>query len=174
MRCNATNIINGMIYSRDHFIQVNVPTPTTPTETTTPTTTTTPPPVSSCFDLSGRWRSTGPTHAVMCMEVDSASGSVHGVLRNDTDSFWLDVVGTVDIGTYDHASFTGIWPLNRAVSAFIGECSRCDGREVLLMNAISRTKGGPPCGTPGQIHYTVQYEFERHSVPSCPPITVPT
>jgi len=155
------------------FIQVIVPVPTSPTESTTPTTTTTPPPVSNCMNLEGRWMSVSPAHAVMCMEVDTSTGSIQGVLRNDTDVFWLDLVGTTDIGSYDHLTFSAIWPQNRAVSAFIGECSRCDGREVLLVNAISRSKGGPPCGTPGQISYTVQYEFERHAVSSCPPIRPP-
>jgi hypothetical protein len=174
MRCIATNTINGLSRSNELFMQVNVPVPTTPTPSTTTTTTTPPPPVSACLDLSGRWMSTGPTHAVMCLEMDDSSGAIHGVLRNATDTFWLDVVGGTDIPNHDHASFTAIWPLNRAVTAFIAECSRCDGVELLLMNAISRTKGGPPCGTPGQILYTDQYEFVRHAVPWCPPITIPT
>jgi hypothetical protein len=174
MRCLATNTINGLPRSSQLFLQVNVPFPTTPTTPTTTTTTTPPPPVSACHDLTGRWMSTGPTHAVMCMEVDSSSGSVTGVLRNATDVFWLDVVGSTDLPSHHHASFTAIWPQNRAVTAFIGECSRCNGVEVLLLNAISRSKGGPPCGTPGQIQYTEQYEFIRHNVPWCPPISFPT
>jgi len=174
MRCMATNVINGLPYSNEHFKVVNVPTPTTTPEPTTTPTTTTPPPVSNCFDLSGRWESTGPTNALMCIEIDSESGNLNGVLRNATDTFWLDVVGAADHPTYHHASWTAIWPLNRAVSSFIGECSRCEGREVLLVNAISRSKGGPPCATPGEIRYTEQYEFVRSAIPNCPPITIPT
>jgi hypothetical protein len=174
MRCIATNVINGLPYVNEHFKTVNVPTPTTTPEPTTPTTTTTPPPVSNCFDLSGRWESRGPTPALLCLEVDTSQGNVHGVLRNATDTFWLDVVGQADHPSYDHASWTAIWPLNRAVTSFIGECSRCDGQEILLVNAISRSKGGPPCATPGEIRYTEQYEFVRSAVPTCPPITIPT
>jgi len=174
LRCIASNIINGLPFIQEMAIIVNVPVPTTTPEPTSPTTTTTPPPVSYCNDISGRWMSTGPSHAVMCLEVDKSSGMVQGVLRNDTDVFWLDIVGTTDLPLHDHLTFSAIWPLNRAVSSFIGECSRCDGREVLLVNAISRSKGGPPCGTPGQIQYTVQYQFERHAIPTCPPISFPT
>jgi len=174
MRCIATNIINNLPYTNEMFIQVNVPLPTTTPEPTTPTTTTPPLPESSCLDLSGRWRSIGPTPAVMCVEEDSESGLIHGVMRNATDSFWLDVVGQVDLPGHNHASWTAIWPLNRAVSTFIGECSRCFGVETLLMNVISRSKGGPPCATPGEIRYSEQYHFERHPIDYCPPITIPT
>jgi hypothetical protein len=174
MRCIASNTINGVVQNNEFSMQVNVPTPTSPTTPTTTTTTTPPPPVSACHDLTGRWQSTSPSQAVMCLEVDTSSGSVAGVLKNATDVFWLDVVGSTDLPNHDHATFTAIWPQNRAVSAFIGECSRCNGVEVLLVNAISRTKGGPPCGTPGQIQYTQQYEFVRHPIPWCPPISFPT
>jgi hypothetical protein len=173
LRCQAINIINGVEYSNDLYIAGNVPGPTTTPTTTTPTTTTTPPPVSNCFNLTGRWESVGPTPAFMCLEVLSETGNIHGVLRNDTDTFWVDLIGLSDANNFDHASFTGIWPLNRAVSTFIGECSRCHGVEHLLINAISRSKGGPPCATPGQINYSLQYDFLRNPDVVCPPITIP-
>jgi hypothetical protein len=173
LRCQAINTINGAQYSNDLYIPGNVPAPTTIPTTTTPATTTPPPAVADCFNLTGRWESVGPTRAYMCIEVLGENGNIHGVLRNDTDTFWVDLVGVTDIDTYDHASFTGIWPLNRAVSTFIGECSRCYGVEHLLINAVSRTKGGPPCATPGEINYSLQYDFLRNPDIACPPITIP-
>jgi hypothetical protein len=174
MRCAATNTINGLEFSNDHYLPVNVrPPPTTPT-TTTPPTTTPVPAVSNCNDLTGRWMSTRPLPAAMCLEVNKENGTIHGVVRNDTDTFWVDLVGVADVNNYDHQTFTGIWPQNRAVSTFIGECSRCFGQEILLVSAISRSKGGPPCATPGEINYSQEYEFIRNPSLSCPPITIPT
>lgn len=174
LRCQAVNVISGAEYSNDLYITGNVLGPTTTPTTTTPTTTTTAPPVSSCLNLTGRWESVGPTPAYLCLEVLGENGNIHGVLRNDTDTFWVDLIGLTDVNNYDHASFTGIWPLNRAVSTFIGECSRCHGVEHLLINAVSRTKGGPPCATPGEINYSLQYDFLRNNDIVCPPITIPT
>ena len=54
-----------------------------------------------------------------------------------------------------------------------GECSKCHGVEHLLVSAISRTKGGPPCATPGEILYSQEFEFRRNSALRCPPITPP-
>lgn len=173
LRCQAINVINELQYSFDLYIDCNVQGPTTTPTTTTPTTTTTAPPVSNCLNLTGRWESVGPTPAYMCIEVLNENGNIHGVLRNDTDTFWVDLVGLSDMNNFDHASFTGIWPQNRAVSTFIGECSRCYGEEHLLINAVSRRKGGPPCATPGQINYSLQYDFKRNPDIVCPPITIP-
>lgn len=174
MRCEATNTINGLPQTNDLYIPVNVPAPTTTTPPTTTPTTTTPPAVANCLDLTGRWEATAPIPAQMCVEVNETSGNVHAVIRNDTDTFWVDLVGLTTVPDYDHVSFTGIWPLNRAISTFISECSRCFGEEHLIINAISRSKGGPPCATPGEINYSQEYHFFRNPAISCPPITIPT
>jgi hypothetical protein len=173
MRCEVYNSINGFRYNREHPVTVNVPIPLTTPTTTPPTTTTPPPAVAPCLNLTGRWESAKPLAAYMCLEV-SDFGNIHGVIRNATDTYWIDLVGSTNLPTFDHASFTGIWALNRAVSTFIGECSRCFGEENLLVSAISRTKGGPPCGQPGDIFYSQEYEFKRNPTVSCPPITAPT
>jgi hypothetical protein len=173
LRCQATNTIDQLPYSNDFTIPVNVvPPPTTPT-TTPPPTTTTPPAVSSCLNLAGRWESLAPLRASMCIEINATNGRIHGVLRNASDTFWVDLVGLTNTDNYDHATFTGIWPENRAVSSLIGECSRCHGVENLVVSAISRSKGGPPCATPGTIYYSQEYEFFRNPSISCPPITIP-
>jgi len=125
------------------------------------------------LDLTGRWESTKPLTSSMCLET-AANGNVHGVLRNHTDTFWVDLVGVTDTPNYNHASFTSVWPLNRAVSTFVAECSRCYGVEHLIVSAISRSKGGPPCATPGQIYYSQEYVFYRNPRIMCPPISIPT
>jgi len=173
MRCDAYNTINGFRFNRELHLAVNVPTPPTTPTTTPPTTTTPPPAVALCTNLQGRWESVKPTPAFMCLEVDEANGNIHGVLRNHTDTHWLDLIGSTDVPTFNHASFSAIWPQNRAVSTFIGECSRCHGVEHLIISAISRSKGGPPCGQPGDIFYSQEYEFQRNPTVSCPPITIP-
>jgi hypothetical protein len=174
MRCDAYNTINGFRFNREHHVTVNVPTPPTTPTTTPPTTTTPPPAVSQCKNLEGRWESVGPTPAFMCLEVNEANGNIHGVLRNHTDTYWLDLIGSTDLASFDHVSFSGIWAQNRAVSTFIGECHRCFGEEHLIVSAISRSKGGPPCGQPGEIFYSQEYEFKRNPTVSCPPITIPS
>jgi len=174
MRCQAANVINGLPISNDIVIDVwVVDIPTIPT-TTLPPTTTTPPPVSQCLTFNGRWESIRPSDGQMCLEVDPNGGMIHGVLRNATDTFWIDLVGLTDLATNDHITFTGIWPQNRAVSSFIGQCSRCNGVEIMLVSAISRQKGGPPCATPGVIQYSVEFEFRRNTGLFCPPITIPS
>jgi hypothetical protein len=174
MRCIATNTINNIVFSNEYILQVNVPLPTTPAPTTTTAPTTTPPAVAQCLDLTGHWESNNPDLAHVCLEVDSDTGNVHGVLRTGYETFWYDLIGQTNVPDFDHTSWTAIWPLNRAVTTFIGECSRCHGEEILIVNAVSRSKGGPPCGTPGAITYTQQYEFRRSRGLNCPPITLPT
>jgi hypothetical protein len=105
---------------------------------------------------------------------ESVFGNLHGVLRNGTETFWVDLVGSHDTQERSHASFTGIWPQNRYVAAFIGECSKCYGEEILIVSALSRSKGGPACATPGEILYSQEFEFKRNPTVFCPPITVPT
>jgi hypothetical protein len=178
MRCQAMNIINNMPFSDDYFIQVNVVSPPT-TPTTTPPTTTTPPPAEAdCDIITGHWESIHPLNAHLCIEIDTSPqvggfGNLHGVLRNSTDVFWVDLMGAFDTQDRSHASWTGIWPQNRYVAGFIGECSKCHGVEHLLVSAISRTKGGPPCATPGEIQYSQEFEFVRSSSITCPPISIP-
>jgi len=173
MRCDCYNTINGFRFNRELHIQVIVPIPPT-TPTTTPPTTTTPPPAEApCTNLAGRWESAAPLDAYLCIEVNTTNGNVNAVLRNHTDTYWLDLIGSTNLPTYDHISFTAIWALNRAVSTFIGECSRCYGEEHMIVNAISRSKGGPPCGQPGEIFYSQEYHFVRNPAVLCPPITIP-
>jgi hypothetical protein len=177
MRCQAINIINGIQSSADTFVTVHaVPPPTTPT-TTQPTTTTPPPAVADCDLMEGRWESTKPLNAYMCLEidtsVDSVFGNLHGVLRNGTETAWIDLIGSEDLGDHGHVSWSGIWPENRFVATFIGECSKCHGEEILVVSAISRAKGGPACATPGEILYSQEFEFKRNPSVRCPPITIP-
>lgn len=168
MRCEARNTIQGTIYSNNIFIPVDVAPLTTPT-TTTPSTTTTPAPaVSPCRDLTGAWVSTSPTRASLCVRLDlNNQGLLTGLLKNGTDTFWVDIVGRAQSNKFDQVGFNGIWPIGLGVSSFVGECHRCFGEEQLLVNVISRTKGSP-CGTIGPTQYTSQYFFTRSTALQCP------
>lgn len=168
LRCEARNTIEGTIYSNNLFVPVDVA-PLTTTSTTTPATTTTPPPpVSECRDLTGAWISTSPTRASLCVRLDLTNqGLLTGLLKNGTDTYWVDIVGRAQANKFDQVGFNGIWPINLGVSSFIGECHRCFGEEQLLVNVISRTKG-VPCGTIGPTRYTSQYLFTRSQALQCP------
>jgi len=82
----------------------------------------------------------------------------------------------VGADTVDHASWTTIGSDNSLVATFVAECSRCAcrGEEVLLVNALSRTRGGPQCATPGEPVYSDQMEFRRNQCITCSPLTPPS
>jgi hypothetical protein len=160
VRCQAQNNIQGFIYSGNIVVNVTVLELTTVEITAAPTTTL--PAVSACFDLSGRWESTESIAATLCLTIDeSANGHTVGLFRNDTDTYWLEIVGRAEIETYEHIGFAGIWPGVLGVSGFVGECHRCNGVEVLLINDIQRTKGRDQCSEAGPLHYSPQYTFYR-------------
>jgi len=120
MRCEARNEIEGTIYSQNIFIPLDVPVPTTTPPTTTPTTTTPPPAVSPCLDPTGGWVSISPTQASVCLRVDyDNAGAMTGLLKNHTDTYWVDIVGRTQLGKFDQLGFNGIWPANLGVSSFI-------------------------------------------------------
>jgi hypothetical protein len=168
MRCEARNTIEGTVYSNNLFIPLDVNIVTTPTTTQPPTTTTPPPAEAPCTVLSGAWVSTMPTAASLCLNVNVLQrGLLTGLLKNATDTYWVDIVGRTVEDRFDQVGFNGIWPAEIGVSSFIGECHRCYGVETLLVNVVSRNKG-PPCGNPGTISYTTQYSFMRSSTLQCP------
>jgi hypothetical protein len=170
MRCEARNTIEGTAYAQNIFIPVDVPQPTTTPPTTTPTTTTPPPAVAPCTDPTGAWVSISPTAASLCLNVDfDQSGAVTGLLKNSTDTYWVDIVGRTQLGKFDQLGFNGIWPANLGVSSFVGECHRCFGVENMLVNVVSRSHGGD-CGVEGETRYTTQYHFYRSTTLDCPRI----
>jgi hypothetical protein len=168
MRCEARNTIESTIYSNNIFVPVDVNVVTTPTTTLPPTTTTPPPAEAPCTDLSGAWVSTTPTNGSLCIKINTLQrGLLTGLLKNATDTYWVDIVGRSQEDRFDQVGFNGIWPADIGVSSFIGECHRCFGVEQLLVNVVSRNKG-PPCGNPGWIRYTTQYDFRRSTTLQCP------
>jgi hypothetical protein len=168
VRCEAANVIEGTNYVSNVFLAVDVPLPTTTPVPTTPTTTTQPPAVAPCRDLSGNWFSTDPTSATICVALDTAGlGHLTGLLKNASETFWIDLHGRAQADKFDQVGFNGIWPLEIGVSSFVGECHRCFGVEYMLVNVVSRSKGSP-CGASGDIRYTTQYRFNRSPVVTCP------
>jgi len=161
VRCEAQNVIEGTTYPANVFAYVYVPPITTPTTTTPTTTTTPPPPVAPCQDLTGAWISVSPTRASLCIRLDLSQNAVlNGLLLNDTDTYWVDIIGRAQYQKFDQVGFSGIWPLTIGVSSFAGECHRCFGVEQLLVNVVSKSKG-EVCGERGPLRYTSQYVFRR-------------
>ena len=172
LRCEARNEIEGTTYAANLFIAADVPALTSPPTTTPTTTTTAPPAVSECKDLTGGWESSKPTQAALCIRLNLESyGLLTGLLRNDTDTYWVDIVGRAQSTRFDQVGFNGIWPVNIGVSSFIGECHRCFGEEQLLVNVISRSQGDT-CGVAGRTQYTTQYLFTRSNLVKCPNLPV--
>jgi len=170
LRCEARNEIEGTLYTQNIFLPVDVPLPTTTTPPTTTPTTTLPPAVSACPDPTGGWVSIAPTPASLCVRVDfDNAGAVTGLLKNASDTYWVDIVGRTQIGKYDQIGFNGIWPANLGVSSFTGECHRCFGQENMLVNVVSRSHG-TTCGVEGETRYTTQYHFHRSTTLNCPTI----
>lgn len=172
LRCEARNEIEGTTYAANLFIAADVPALTTPPTTTTATTTTPPPAVSDCTDLTGSWESVNPTSAALCIRLNLESyGLLTGLLRNHTDTYWVDIVGRAQSTRFDQVGFNGIWPFEIGVSSFIGECHRCFGEEQLLVNVISRSEGNT-CGVAGPTQYTSQYLFTRSNNVKCPNLPI--
>lgn len=105
---------------------------TTPT-TTPPTTTTTPPAQSNCGDLTGRWQSSDPD-ATLCLIVNHDDGSLDGMFRNASETFWLRVTGKTRQEDYSESAFVLIWPANAiGVTSFAGQKRiQCHFYELLL------------------------------------------
>lgn len=121
----------------------------------------------SCGDLTGRWQSNDPS-ATLCLEViDYVRGEIYGLMRNGTDSTFVEIVGRATPEKFDIVGWSGLWPDNIFVASFVAECHRCDGDEVLIANPLSRTiRVSPACGVSGPIRQGETFEFFRQG-PSC-------
>lgn len=167
LRCEARNEIEGTVYPQNLFLNVTVNAITEPTTPTTTPSTTTVPPVSDCGDLTGAWESLSPTTGALCFRLDlNNNGYLTGLMRNASDTYWIDIVGRAQSNRFDQVGFSGIWPYDIGVSSFVGECHRCFGEEQLLMNLVSRTVG-TECGVKGETRYTSQYLFTRTNQIAC-------
>jgi hypothetical protein len=172
MRCHAENYINGQLYFNDYFVVITVkPIPTTPSPGPS-TTTTTPPAEAFCSDLTGRWQATNP-RASLCLWVDaSQNGVVSGLLQNDTETYWLDIYGRVQLNTWDQGGFSTISPGTIGVTAFVLECKACFGVETLTVSQIQRSDTSVgTCGSPGVTHILPEFIFNR--VATTPPCNAP-
>jgi len=165
--CHSQNIIGNNVYSADIFFNLTVnPRTTTPVPTTTPTTTQ-PPAEADCDDLSGRWMATTPHKIEMCLDVDNAKfGRISGLLRNETDPYFIDIRGRAAPYNTRQFGMTGIWPFNLEVISFVGTCSKCFGEEILWVNAVARTTSdNADCSDAGEAINSVMYQFARIGPP---------
>jgi hypothetical protein len=163
MRCQAQNLIQGFVYSANLFQPVYVPAPTTTPPPTTPVPTTTLPAFGPCNDLTGQWRSQNP-YADLILEVvhDSEIGEMRGIMKNMSDTVWVEVIGTVRRGDYLYLGLTAIWPFQDGITGMAGECHSCRGVEVLLTESLWRSKAqSAMCGEGSTPAPDAAYRFNR-------------
>jgi len=167
MRCSASNVIGGVLYTRDYGFNLTVNERTTTPEPTTPTTTTPPPAEAECDDLTGRWTATSPSTADLCIEVNSANlGRIVGLFRNASDPYFIEIRGRVAPNKFNQVGFTGVWPVNIGTLAFNGICRKCYGTEVLQITGISRrVTDNPSCSDMGGVSKFQDYAFRRTGPP---------
>lgn len=165
MRCQVQNNILGFIYSENFFVATFVPAVTTGTTTPSTPEPTTYPPVSTCSDFSGFWRSDEP-FAELLLELDHNGqiGEISGIFRNRSDTIWVEVIGTARRSDWSYIGLSAIWPLNDGVTGLSGECHRCDGEEVIIGDGMIRAVSeSASCGL-GSIPKTYEpYRFKRVS-----------
>jgi len=96
-----------------------------------------------------------------------SKGNILTLIRNGTDQYFVPGNGKVVYGDYKHVGFTGLWPLqDGAAGAFVGECHRCYGDEVILLSGLYRTKSNSPaCGVSAGTSLTRLYIMTRYGPP---------
>jgi len=64
---------------------------------------------------------------------------VRGLVKNGTDTIWVEVVGTARRSDWSYIGLTSIWPLNDGITGMSAECHRCYGEEVIIMDGMLRS-----------------------------------
>jgi len=163
MRCQAQNIIQGFVYSANIFTNVDVPVPTTPTTPTTTPSTTTAPAEGDCSHLSGHWRAVEP-YADLLLDLieDGEMGEVIGLFKNESDTVWVEVIGTVKREDYSILGLTAIWPFEQGVTSMAAECHSCHGVDVIIGDGMFRSAADSAmCGEGGPVNPHTPYRFNR-------------
>jgi hypothetical protein len=167
MQCHASNTILDYTYNADYFFNFTVnPTTTTPSTTPMPTTTAAPA-EAPCDNLTGRWTATEPHKVDMCLDIDNShNGRIVGLLRNATDSYFIEIRGRVAPYDYSEVGFTGVWPANIGALSFNGICRKCHGTEILQVTGIGRkTTDNLSCTDMGARYTFPDYAFYRTGGP---------
>jgi hypothetical protein len=161
-RCQVTNSVS----TANKFVNITVNPITTPT--TPPSTTPAPtiPAIDVCDDLTGRWEYTwsNGVQTVLCINVDaSRNGVVYGFWWNDTNEpYFPEIIGRTRIGEYDEIGFSTMWADRLGVTSMAGECRKCYGTEILMVNAVSRTSSDNEfCADGGEVYNSPQLDFNR-------------
>jgi hypothetical protein len=163
LRCEAKNVIQGFIHTDNLLMPAYVAAATTPTTLPTTTPTTTVPLVGVCTDLSGHWLSDTP-YAEMILDLVEGGqiGEIIGIVKNETSTTWVEVVGTTRKSDFAYLGLSAIWPLDEGVSGFAGECHRCSGVEVILTDGMFRSvHDSTACGEGSKPAARNAYRFHR-------------
>lgn len=166
VRCQAQNLIQGILYPETTFAQIYVPGPTTPTTPTTTPTTTTPVPDGACTDLTGWWLSGAGgefAYAELYLYVlGGDTGQIVGYMRNDTDQSWVEVVGRTRTSDYNFVGLTAIWPYEVGITGMAAECHRCNAMESIYTSGGWRSYfDSQVCGHGGTPAPYTAYRFHR-------------
>jgi len=163
MRCQVQNIIHGFVWSDNVFIPLNVPGPIIETTTPATTPTTAPPAQAPCSEFTGHWVSKDPDADLLLEMVPGSNiGEVRGIMRNTTETVWVEVVGTARISDWAYLGLSAIWPISSGVTGMSGECHRCHGVEVLISDGMTRASAqSPSCGQGSIPNPYSPYRFTR-------------
>jgi len=163
LRCQAQNLIQGFIYSQNLFVYVYTPAPTAPPTPSTTIPTTTQPLMSDCTDISGHWRAVNP-YSELLLEVirEGQLGEVVGLVKYDTDTVWVEVIGTVRKNDFALFGLTAIWPFSDGLTGMAAECHRCSGVEIIIGDGMWRSVADSAmCGAGGIPRTYEPYQFNR-------------
>jgi len=95
-----------------------------------------------------------------------ARGNLYTLIRNGTDLFFLSGNGKTVYGDYKHIGFTGMYPDGQGTAAFVGECHKCMGVEVILLSGLKRNKqNAQQCGVSAGTNLTKLYVMTRSGPP---------
>jgi len=140
-----------------------VPAITTPTTTIPTTPTTTHPPSADCTDLTGYWVANNPRAELIITVVPGGQlGEVEGLMKNGTETIYVEVVGTTRKPDFAFLGLAAVWPFNDGVTGFSGECHRCNGVEMIMGNGMWRSRlDSLLCGHGGNPYPYDLYHFYR-------------
>jgi hypothetical protein len=164
-RCQVVNSVS----TADLFANITINPITSPPTTITTTPAPTDPPIDVCDDLTGRWEYTWTdgVKTVLCINVlADNNGMVIGLWWNDTNEpYFTEIIGRTRNDEYDEIGFSTMWADRQGVSSMAGECRKCEGTEILMINAVSRTSTDLEfCEDGGVVITSPQLEFNRHPI----------
>jgi len=96
------------------------------------------------------------------MVPNSEIGEVRGILMNSSDTVWVEVIGTTRKSDFSYLGLSAIWPFSDGVTGMSGECHRCHGVEVIIIDGMLRSvEDRAGCGEASIPKPYTPYRFSR-------------